>query len=35
MAYLLVNLAWYVAAAFVIGLAVGWVTCSRADDNEA
>lgn len=31
MSYLFSQLIWYIAIAFVIGLAVGWVTCSRAD----
>lgn len=29
MEYLIVKLAWYVAAAFAIGLFVGWLSCSR------
>lgn len=32
MDYLLINLAWYVAAAFVIGAFVGWVSCGQVDD---
>lgn len=35
MAYLFVKLFWYVLIAFVIGLAVGWVTCTRGDDAQA
>lgn len=31
MDYLLAQLAWYVLAAFLIGLAVGWFSCTRAD----
>lgn len=29
MDYLLAKLIWYVLAAFVIGLFVGWVSCGR------
>lgn len=29
MDYLFVKLFWYLAAAFAIGLLVGWVSCSR------
>lgn len=32
MDYLLVKLAWYVAAAFAFGLVVGWLSCSRESD---
>ena len=35
MGYLAVKLVWYIALAFVIGLAVGWVTCTRSDGGEA
>lgn len=35
MAYLFVTLGWYVLAAFVIGFAVGWVTCGKPDDGRA
>lgn len=31
MDYLLVKFAWYIAAAFVIGLGVGWFSCGRAN----
>lgn len=31
MGYLFVQLIWYVVIAFVIGLAVGWVTCSPSE----
>lgn len=34
MDYLLVTFAWYVVAAFAIGFAVGWVTCTRSDDER-
>lgn len=30
MDYLAVQLVWYLAAAFAIGLLVGWVSCSRS-----
>ncbi len=30
MDYLFVKLFWYLVAAFVIGLAVGWISCGRA-----
>ena len=29
MDYLLVKLAWYIAAAFVVGLLLGWFACGR------
>lgn len=32
MDYLLIKLFWYVAAAFLIGLFVGWYSCGRAED---
>lgn len=32
MDYLLANLVWYAAAAFVIGMIVGWFSCGRAED---
>jgi len=35
MAYLFLKLFWYVLAAFVIGLAVGWATCTRSDHGQA
>ncbi len=31
MGYLFTKLLWYVLAAFVIGLVVGWVTCQVED----
>lgn len=33
MGYLAHALIWYAVAAFVIGLFVGWNTCSRTDDR--
>ena len=35
MGYLFLKLFWYVAIAFVVGLVVGWVTCSRAEDSQS
>jgi hypothetical protein len=32
MDYLLANLVWYVVAALVVGMAVGWFSCGRAED---
>lgn len=32
MEYLAVKLIWYLAAAFVIGLVVGWISCGRVED---
>ena len=32
MDYLLAHLVWYVLAAFAIGMAVGWLSCGRAND---
>ena len=29
MDYLLMKLIWYVAGAFVLGVAVGWISCGR------
>lgn len=34
MGYLFGKLIWYVAIAFLVGLAVGWVTCSRVEDER-
>ncbi len=34
MGYLFGKLIWYVAIAFVVGLAVGWATCSRVEDGQ-
>lgn len=33
MGYLFTQLFWYVAIAFLVGLVVGWVTCSRIEDG--
>ncbi len=32
MDYLLVKLFWYIVVAFAIGLVVGWLSCSTAED---
>ncbi len=32
MDYVLVKLIWYVAAAFVLGLVVGWFSCRRISE---
>jgi hypothetical protein len=32
MDYLVVKLFWYLAAAFAIGLVVGWISCGRVED---
>lgn len=32
MDYLFVKLFWYIVVAFAIGLVVGWLSCSRAED---
>lgn len=34
MGYLLSKLIWYVLLAFVIGLVVGWMTCSQIEDDR-
>lgn len=34
MGYLVTQLYWYVLIAFVVGLAVGWATCSRIEDGR-
>lgn len=34
MGYLFLQLYWYVAIAFAVGLAVGWATCSRIEGGE-
>jgi hypothetical protein len=31
MDYLFFELGWYIAAAFVLGLVVGWLSCSRKE----
>lgn len=33
MGYLFTQLIWYVVISFVLGLAVGWLTCSRIEDE--
>jgi len=32
MEYLMMKLIWYVVAAFVIGVLVGWISCVRVED---
>ena len=32
MDYLFMNLLWYVVAAFLLGLFVGWFSCGRAEN---
>jgi hypothetical protein len=32
MDYLLASLIWYVLAAFVVGVLVGWFSCGRVED---
>lgn len=32
MDYLIVQLFWYLAASFAVGLVVGWISCGRAED---
>jgi len=32
MDYLIVKLAYFLALAFLVGLGVGWISCSRADE---
>jgi|LNFM01.1.fsa_nt_gb hypothetical protein len=34
MGYLFLQLIWYVAIAFALGLIVGWATCSRAESGK-
>lgn len=34
MTYLFMKLFWYVVAAFVLGLVVGWSTCTRRIDRK-
>jgi hypothetical protein len=31
MEYLIYNLAWWLLAAFALGLVAGWLSCSRGD----
>lgn len=33
MVYLATKLIWYIVAAFVIGIVVGWVTCTPRTDE--
>lgn len=35
MSYLFFTLSWYVVAAFVIGIGVGWATCVDAEDENS
>lgn len=35
MGYLFAKLLWFVLAAFVIGLLIGWTTCSGIEDGQA
>ncbi len=35
MGYLVTQLVWYVLIAFVVGLIVGWATCSRIEDEQS
>ena len=32
MDYLIANLVWYAAAAFVAGFAVAWISCARVEN---
>jgi hypothetical protein len=32
MDYLIIKLFWYVIAAFVIGFAIGWISCGPVED---
>lgn len=34
MGYLFMKLFWYVMLAFLVGLAVGWATCSRIEEDQ-
>ena len=34
MDYLVVQLGWYIAAAFVVGLVIGWNVCGRSPSAE-
>jgi uncharacterized membrane protein YciS (DUF1049 family) len=34
MEYLVYKLAWWLAAAFAIGLVVGWISCSRRQHDR-
>ncbi len=33
MGYLFAKMIWYILLAFAVGLAVGWATCNRIDDQ--
>jgi uncharacterized membrane protein YciS (DUF1049 family) len=35
MDYLTYKLIWWLAAAFVVGLVIGWLSCSRPSDDRA
>ena len=35
MDYLAYQLAWWLLAAFALGLVVGWLSCARPDDADA
>ncbi len=35
MGYLFLQLFWYVAIAFAVGLVVGWTTCSRSEGGRS
>jgi hypothetical protein len=34
MEYLVYKLAWWLVAAFAIGLVTGWISCSRSGDER-
>lgn len=34
MDYLFVKLFWYLVVAFLIGIAMGWITCSRQNKDR-
>jgi hypothetical protein len=35
MDYLAVKLVWWMAAAFAIGLLIGWLSCGRSSNNRS
>jgi hypothetical protein len=35
MGYLFIQLFWYVAIAFAVGLVVGWATCSPVENDKS
>ncbi len=35
MGYLFIQLFWYVAIAFAVGLVVGWATCSQVENDRS